>query len=331
MKQYLALVLMLCLLVGCGGEPTPTPDAAATQIAAEEAAYATMTAEASTPTPTQTPTHTPTPTVTPTWTPVSPTSPPKSKVAAAVATQTRATDGMVMVYVPAGEFVMGTSDAYIDAILPKCIGCTRELFADEQPQHVVYLDAFWIDKTEVTNAQYGKCVAAGACVASKLAQDAMFSGSAQPVVGVSWYDARAYCQWAGARLPSEAEWEKAARGEDARTYPWGDWDTERHNGWESRLGGTTPVGQYSPVGDSPYGCADMAGNVAEWTGSLYKYYPYDPTDGREDPEASDDLWRVLRGGGFDNFGFGVRCAHRGKTWPDLSGEAIGFRCLVDPG
>ena len=119
-------------------------------------------------------------------------------------------DGMELLPVPAGEFLMG-SDPAVD----------KDAQDDEKPQHTVYLDTFWIDKTEVTNAQYQTCVSAGACSQSEYADDSHFNAPNQPVVGVSWNDATAYCEWAGRRLPTEAEWEKAARGTDGRIYPWG--------------------------------------------------------------------------------------------------------------
>jgi formylglycine-generating enzyme required for sulfatase activity len=168
-----------------------------------------------------------------------------------------------------------------------------------------------------------------------------------PVVYVSWYDARAYAEWAGLQLLSEAQWEKAARGglqipnpksqipsemvdnpNPRRRYPWGDeFDKSRCNTDESGIGGTTPVGKYSPHGDSPYGVADVAGNVWEWTSSLYKRYPYQADDGREDEEPGGD--RVLRGGSWNlTLGY-ARCVYRYWFYPDYSHNYVGFR-LVSP-
>jgi len=124
-------------------------------------------------------------------------------------TWTSSQDNAALVCVPAGEFLMGSADS------------DKAAQGDERPQHTVYLDAFWIDRTEVTNAQYKKCVQAGKCTASSYANDSTYNGDTQPVVGVDWNDATTYCQWAGRKLPTEAQWEKAARGTDGRIYPWG--------------------------------------------------------------------------------------------------------------
>jgi formylglycine-generating enzyme required for sulfatase activity len=167
-----------------------------------------------------------------------------------------------------------------------------------------------------------------------------------PAVYISWHDAMAYCQWISEnsgkkyRLPTEAEWEKAARGENGWIYPWGnDWDEKKVNSGEGGPGGTTPVGQYSPGGDSPYGLADMAGNVWEWTQSLWGKarekpefrYPYDPQDSkREDLKAGNEVARVLRGGSFDNLRYYMRCAVRLGYDPGGRFNLIGFRVVLSP-
>lgn len=228
------------------------------------------------------------------------------------AVRVRQTDGAEMVFVPEGHFLMGSDSAY---------------YVEESPQHNVYVEAFWIDKTEVTNQQYTECVEAGACAASGCADDDRFNGLTQPVVCVSWHDAKQYAAWVGGRLPTEAEWEKAARGTDGRQYPWGEeFDSRRANTWEGRALRSTPVGKYSPQGDSPYGAADMAGNVWEWTSSLYKGYPYNAHDGREEPDAAG--FRVVRGGSFLLNQKAAYCPARRPAGPEARDNSVGFRVAV---
>jgi formylglycine-generating enzyme required for sulfatase activity len=221
-------------------------------------------------------------------------------------------------YVPAGEFVMGDDDSDRD---------------DEKPAHKVYLDAFYIGKYPVTNAQY-KCYMDDIGRAFEVPQ-----GKADhPVVHVTWYDARDYAAWAGMRLLTEAEWEKAASWDERaqggegrkRRYPWGDkFDKHKCNIRESGIGDTTPVGKYSPEGDSPYGVADMAGNVWEWTSSLHELYPYQADDGREDPGAGER--RVLRGSSFASNVAGIaRCARRYYLNTDYRDWDLGIRCAAAP-
>jgi formylglycine-generating enzyme required for sulfatase activity len=228
-----------------------------------------------------------------------------------------------MVFVPAGEFWMGSEDSNSDAD------------DDEKPKHKVYEDAFWIDKTEVTNAQYRKCVDTGACSppeGSGSATRNTYYGNPDfddyPVINVTWHQAQQYAEWVGARLPTEAEWEYAASGPNGYIYPWGNNlpndSLANHRGF---VGDTTAVGSY-PDGASWFGALDMAGNVWEWTSSLYRDYPYDATDGREDLDATG--YRVLRGGAFGDAARAVRCADRVGDSPDLKYNSVGFRLAASP-
>jgi formylglycine-generating enzyme required for sulfatase activity len=235
-----------------------------------------------------------------------------------------------MVYIPAGEFLMG-SDPREDKYAQD----------DEQPQHTLYLPDYHLAKTPVTNAQYAAFVQA-----TDHRQPEHWKGGKpprgkedHPVANVSWYDVVTYCNWLAEvtgkpyRLPSEAEWEKGARGGDGRIYPWGNqWDAKRCNSEEGGKWDTTPVGTY-PEGASPYGFLDIAGNVWEWTRSLlgeelwnpsFKY-PYDPADGREDLDAPDSFYRALRGGAFLNHERMVRCAYRHGFNPHYFSRGIGVR------
>ena len=241
-----------------------------------------------------------------------------------------------LILIPAGPFLMG-SDKRRDPA-----ASDREL-----PQHEVYLDDFYIAKHPITDAQCRRFVEmTGRCSPRRDGYDVR--KAEHPVTHVAWDDARAYCRWLSGetgksyRLPSEAEWEKAARGTNGRIYPWGDDSPDENRcNFDMKVGGTTPIGRYSPRGDSPYGCTDMAGNVWEWTRSLWGKdweipdfrYPYGPKDGREDLDAGDDVLRVLRGGSFGFGEGGVLCACRFEDVPNshsVNLTALGFRVVVAP-
>jgi serine/threonine-protein kinase len=256
---------------------------------------------------------------------------------------------MTLVFVPAGEFTMGR-DA--DDAVAECqkfsSDCDRGYFANEDPPHSVQVDAFWIDQTEVTNKMYALCVEAGVCqepTSTGSDTHSRYYGNAEfdnyPVIYVDWSMAKTYCEWAGRRLPTEAEWEKAARGENASVYPWGDTfdgslvnfgDTncpfcDGNKSFNDGFADVAPVGSY-PSGMSVYGALDMAGNVLEWVSSLYKPYPYDATDGRENLTSLDG--RVLRGGAWSSTDVFVRSAFRVWRDPTYSIYGIGFRCARSP-
>jgi formylglycine-generating enzyme required for sulfatase activity len=231
--------------------------------------------------------------------------------------------GIEFVRIPVGKFLMGSKDE------------NKSAYDGEKPQHTVDIPYdYWMARYPVTNELYNTYAKAKGI---KHPVDDWQKKKDHPVVLVLWKDAMEYCQWLNSllkselpsglilRLPTEAEWEKAARGTDGREYPWeNQFDKNKCNTSEGGKGGTTPVGLYSPLGDSPYGCANMSGNVWEWTHSLYKPYPYKAGDGREDESASGA--RALRGGSFFSNVRDVRCACRGNY--DLLNYRVGFRVVA---
>lgn len=248
--------------------------------------------------------------------------------------------GIEVVCVPGGAFRMGTPH---DQAQELSRSERDERFLDEVPEHDLVVRRFFIARYPTTYHQYRQFVEATGHRAPY--RDDVVSkpynwdpASRQfpreledcPVVLVSWHDARAYARWIGGRLPSESEWEKAARGVDGRTWPWGDdWDGSRANTSETRPLGLSPVGRFSPAGDSPFGVADMSGNAWEWCNSLFRPYPYVVEDRRESVSAPGN--RVIRGGAWGNNRNRARAAARNATHPDDFGFTIGFRVAFDVG
>jgi formylglycine-generating enzyme required for sulfatase activity len=222
-----------------------------------------------------------------------------------------------MVRIPAGEFTMGSNDGA----------------SDEKPLHTVYLDAYSIDRYEVTNEQYKQCVEDGKCQPprnTKYYEDPEYGR--HPVVYVNWYQALAYCGWAEKRLPTEAEWEKAARGTDSRVYPWGnEWDPLKANvlGDADGFDGTAPVGKFEG-GQSPYGAYDMAGNVWEWVDDWYDKGYYKERPDRNPKGPSHGKFKILRGGSWRHTPKFARTAERLKHNPKHLHENRGFRCAKTP-
>lgn len=240
-----------------------------------------------------------------------------------------------MVVVPAGEFQMGT-DEVDETDFAEEQGIPKPWLVDEGPAHQVYLPEYYIDRYEVTNAQYAKFVQATKHPPPSYWENDTYPTGADPypVVMVTWQDAQDYCQWKKGRLPTEAEWEKAARGTDGRPYPWGrEFDVKKAN-----IGGTagdvTPVGSYV-FGQSPYGAFDMIGNVWEWTADWYKPYPGSTHKSKEYGQQR----KVIRGNSWTSIGhFAPEILeelvkrHSTATFrlfasPDSTITDVGFRCV----
>jgi len=231
-------------------------------------------------------------------------------------------DDMVLVYVPAGEFLMGSDDGN----------------QDEQPVHQVYLDAYWIDQTEVTNAMYAKCVEANKCNPPKNKRSATNPSyyadpkfDDYPVIHVTWEDAESYCAWVGRSLPTEAQWEKAARGLDGGVYPWGNvLPKDSLLNYNQLYKDTTRVGSF-PEGASIYGANDMAGNVWEWVRDWYDVVYYQSNLSTPNPSGPDaGKMKVQRGGSWEDAAFSVRSSNRAPASLTDYGPKVGFRCALTP-
>jgi formylglycine-generating enzyme required for sulfatase activity len=242
-------------------------------------------------------------------------------------------DGIVMVYIPPGEFMMGQTDEekkwLIDQIGEKDY---NSYYVRETPLHQVYLDGYWMGKHEVTFAQYDRY-----CDENKRdrPKDEGWGRENRPVLNISWTEADAYCQWLSRqtglqfKLPTEAQWEKAARGNDQRKYPWGSSEPGKDlANFSVNVGKTTPVGSYPTVA-SPYGLLDMAGNVWEWCGDWYEagFYKNSPQKNPVGPESGSD--RVIRGGSWDDDARSLRCADRDVSGPSGRNDFLGFRLRQD--
>jgi formylglycine-generating enzyme required for sulfatase activity len=225
-------------------------------------------------------------------------------------TLTNPRDCAEYVHVPAGEFEMGPDNLSESQI---------------EEQYTIFVDDFWIGRTEVTNSQYRRCVQESDCTSTGNERLTDPTYADHPVAHVTWEQATEYASWAGGRLPTEAEWEKAACDNEGTLFPWGDQSPD-----ETRLnltvGDTMPVGSF-PAGASPYGLLDMAGNVQEWTSSLPEGYPYQKDDGRENPAITGP--RITRGGSFYFDIYYAHCSVRVESTPEVPSVEIGFRIVVD--
>lgn len=287
---------------------------------------------------------------------------PKLKGAEAGTVRKLGKDNTPMTFVPAGEFLRGSSPEQVGQALDLCERfapgvCDEDWFIIETPQRSIFIDAFWMDRNEVSNAQYERCVNDGACPPIDRANCELwvakdgewrrlststirtsFGSPQQPVVCTTWADADTYCRWADKRLPSEAEWEKAARGDQGRTFPWGetlpecrrahmDQPEEGGEGCGTRVTGY--VGARAASG-SPYGTLDMSGNVAEWTLDYADRTYYETSPQRNPINNIPSERRMLRGGGWNNHPTLLRAANRSAFPPDFRTVYNGFRCAMDP-
>jgi formylglycine-generating enzyme required for sulfatase activity len=233
-------------------------------------------------------------------------------------------DPSEMVLIPKGPFYIGSSEKDIDWIVETFYAESRDWYLDETPSQAFYLNQFFIDKYEVTVEKYKNFIQKTRRTKPKFLENPKHNGPNHPIVGVTWQDAADYCAWVSKRLPTEAEWEKAARGDDGRRYPWGNNAAIKKanvRGTEDSFRYSSPVGNF-PEGQSPYGVMDMAGNAFEWTQDWYK--PFPGNEGRDD--LYNQKLKVVKGGSWKANMDLARSALRGKRFPHQSADHVGFRC-----
>lgn len=303
---WIGVAMLVFALAGCGASATNAPQPAETIAPIAPSPTQIL------PTPTNLPTEIPTASPLPTNTPA--TAPTLTPTATLLPPVIEDGSGASMVLVPAGEFVMG-SDSNQEAA---------------KPAHTVYLDSFYIDQFEVTKGDYQACAEAGVCTTGGSFRIRRPELAQNPVDFVNWYEAEKFCEWRGARLPTEAEWEKAARGTDERLFPWGNdpitCDRAQYSDCDWAL---SPVGSY-PSGVSPYGAYDMAGNVWEWVSDWYAqdYYSYSPTENPTGPEPG--VYKSTRGGGYLYDARLQTTIWRNQAPATHSYIYLGFRCARTP-
>jgi eukaryotic-like serine/threonine-protein kinase len=356
-KLWSIAVLLLILVVGGGlgmallnnTPPTPIPTQTSTSaspsIIIVEATLTETAVAPATSTATLSPSDTPVnerPTQTPTAMAPTPTMTPAPSPTTGLANRLIGNDGVEMLLVPAGDFIMGSTSSDVDLAVSLCRqsgnSCPRNYFTNEMPRRTVYVSNFYMDATEITNDQYRACVNARVCTppSDSGAPDARYQVNNYynlsrygnyPVVRIRWEDAQTYCQWVGRRLPTEAEWEKAARGTDGRLFPWGNsFDSRRANTEDGGGDRSQPVASY-PDGRSPYGIYDMAGNVWEYVADWYSDAYYENAPNRDPQGPTSGSARVLRGGSYSDFQEYARVTNRGTPHAgSIRSGFRGFRC-----
>jgi formylglycine-generating enzyme required for sulfatase activity len=235
-----------------------------------------------------------------------------------------------MVFIPQGAFEMGSRRSLRELDPVSIFQADRHMLGPEDPAHEVILDAFYIDIYETSNANYKSYMEkTGIKKYPRYWDDSSFNKPDQPVVGVTWKEALNFCHWKNKRLPTEAEWEKAARGKRPVSYPWGDDppDKELLN-FDNHVRQTTPVGTY-PKGKSDYGVFDLSGNVSEWVQDWHfpEYYLFSPKENPPGPEKG--VYKVIRGGNWKNNAEDVNLTYRNATVPKARSNTVGFRCAAD--
>jgi len=234
-----------------------------------------------------------------------------------------------MVLIPQGSFEMGSRRSLRELDPVSIFQADRHMLGPENPAHEVILDDYYIDLYEVANADYRKYLeATGSKTLPRYWDDPNFNQPTQPVVGTTWKEAQAFCQWNNKRLPTEAEWEKAARGKRPVKYPWGDEEPDKTRlNFNSNVGKTAPVGSY-PAGKSDYGVFDLSGNVSEWVQDWHfpEYYLFSPKENPPGPEQGH--YKIIRGGNWINNAEDVSLTYRNATVPKARSKTVGFRCVA---